>query len=148
MATKQVAAGIVIHNGKILIAQRKRGKSLEYMWEFPGGKLEEGETLQQCLARELMEELKLPITVGEFFMKSVFEYDFGTIELSAYFATCNKEDLSFHPDHEEARWVTIEEMDKYQFSPADRPILEALKKVKQPEDCWTICAKPRNDSLN
>lgn len=128
MSIKQVAAGIIIHNGKVLIAQRKHGKSLEYFWEFPGGKLEEGETLAQCLQRELMEELNLPIKVGEFFMTSSYDYDFGTIVLNAYFATCVQEDLSFHPDHEQARWVALEDMDNYEFPPADRPILEALKK--------------------
>lgn len=130
MTTKQVAAGIIIHNGKILIAQRKHGKTCEYLWEFPGGKLESGETMQQCLKRELMEELHLPITVGDYFMTSTYAYDFGTIELNAYFATCESEDLSFHPDHEQARWVTLQEMDNYTFPPADQPILEALKKVK------------------
>ena len=127
MSIKQVAAGIIVHNGKILIAQRKHGKSLEYFWEFPGGKLEEGETLPQCLQRELMEELNLSIKVGEFFMTSSYDYDFGTIVLNAYFATCEQEDLSFHPDHEQARWVALEDMDNYNFPPADRPILEALK---------------------
>lgn len=129
MALKKVAAGIIVHNHKVLIAQRKHGKSLEYFWEFPGGKLEEGETLPQCLQRELMEELNLPIVVGNFFMTSSYDYDFGTIELNAYWATCEKEDLSYHPDHEQACWVTLEEIDKYDFPPADKPVLAALKKV-------------------
>ena len=129
MALKKVAAGIIVHNHKVLIAQRKHGKSLEYFWEFPGGKLEEGETLPQCLQRELMEELNLSIVVGEYFMTSSYDYDFGTIELNAYWATCEQEDLNYHPDHEQARWVTLEEIDKYDFPPADKPVLEALKKV-------------------
>ena len=128
MSVKQVAAGVIIHHHKVLIAQRKHGKSLEYLWEFPGGKLEEGETLPQCLKRELMEELNLPVTVGDFFMQSSFDYDFGTIVLNTYWATCEQEDLSFHPDHEQARWVTLAEIDEYTFPPADKPILSALKK--------------------
>lgn len=128
MSEKQVTAGIIRHNGKILIAQRKRGKSLEYFWEFPGGKLEDGETMQQCLQRELIEEFNLPVTVGDFFMQSRFDYDFGTIVLNAFWAECESDDISFHPDHEQARWVTIAEMDNYKFPPADMPILEALKK--------------------
>ena len=128
MALKKVAAGIVQHQGKILIAQRKKGKSLEYLWEFPGGKLEDGETLEQCLQRELMEELNLPITVREYFMTSTYTYTFGTVELNAFFADCEKGDLSFHPDHEEARWVEKKDLRKYDFPPADQPILEALLK--------------------
>ena len=128
MALKKVAAGIIRHQGKILIAQRKRGKSLEFLWEFPGGKLEEGETLEQCLQRELIEELNLPITVKAYFMRSTYTYEFGTIELNAFFADCEKEDLSFHPDHEEARWVALEDLQGYDFPPADQPILQALLK--------------------
>ena len=131
MSVKQVAAGIIKYQNKILIAQRKRGKSLEYLWEFPGGKLEEGETLPQCLQRELMEEFNLPVTVGEFFMQSSFDYDFGTIVLNAYWAESKSDDISFHPDHEQARWVSLSEMDDYEFPPADRPILAALKKNKE-----------------
>lgn len=129
MTVKKVAAGIISHKGKFLIAQRKHGKTCEYLWEFPGGKLETGETMQQCLKRELMEELHLEIEVSKYFMTSTYAYDFGTIELHAYFATCTQEDLSFHPDHEQARWVSLHEMSDYAFPPADKPILEALQKV-------------------
>ena len=128
MSIKQVTAGIIINDGKVLIAQRKRGKSQEFMWEFPGGKLEEGETLQQCLKRELMEELNLSVVIGDFFMQSSFDYDFGTIELYAYWATCKQDNLTYHPDHEQARWISVDEIDNYSFSPADVPIVEALKK--------------------
>ncbi|MBR1605077.1 MAG: (deoxy)nucleoside triphosphate pyrophosphohydrolase [Alphaproteobacteria bacterium] len=130
MTLKRVAAGIVIHQGKILIAQRKRGKTCEYLWEFPGGKLEIGETMEQCLQRELLEELNLPISVDRYFMTSTYTYDFGTIELNAYFATCDSDDLSFHPDHEQARWVSLEEIQTYDFPPADKPILSALMQLK------------------
>ena len=67
---KRVAAGIIVCNNKILIAQRKRGKDLEYFWEFPGGKIEPGETCEECLHREIMEEFNLEIRVGKFFMEN------------------------------------------------------------------------------
>ena len=63
MTEKQIAAGIICHDGKVLIGQRKKGKDLEFFWELPGGKLEEGETLEECLKRELIKELDLKIEV-------------------------------------------------------------------------------------
>ena len=65
---KIVSAGLIMYQNKLLIAQRKRGKSLEYKWEFPGGKLEEGESLEECLHRELMEEFHMDSKVKDFFM--------------------------------------------------------------------------------
>ena len=67
-SAKQIAAGLILYNGKVLIAQRKRGKDLALYWELPGGKLEQGETLEQCLKRELLEEMALPIEVDKFFI--------------------------------------------------------------------------------
>ena len=69
MIQKQIAAGIITYAGKILIGQRKKGKDLEFLWELPGGKLEKGETLQECLKRELMEEMGLTVKVGSLFMQ-------------------------------------------------------------------------------
>ena len=81
---KIVTAAIIIHNGKILIAQRKHGKNQEYLWEFPGGKQEAGETLEECLHREIMEELRLDITVEKFFTESRYDYESGSISLHAF----------------------------------------------------------------
>ena len=67
---KDVSAGIIVRNGKIFIAQRPEGKPLPNVWEFPGGKLEPGETLPQCLKRELKEELDVDAEIGEFIMNT------------------------------------------------------------------------------
>ena len=125
---KKVTAGLIINNNKLLIAQRKKGKSCELLWEFPGGKLEEGETLENCLSRELKEELNIEIKIGEFFMSSLYNYDFGSIELNAFWAKTEACNLSYHPDHEQVLWVDICDIDRYEFAPADKPIVEALKK--------------------
>ncbi len=121
-----VTAGLIICDGKILIAQRKHGKSQEYKWEFPGGKLEIGETLEECLRRELMEEMQLDIKVGEHFIDSSYDYDFGTVVLHAYWATCVSRNIPAVIDHEQYRWVTFAELQQYDFAPADRPIVAAL----------------------
>ena len=122
----KVAAGIIVCKGHILIAQRKHGKDLEYKWEFPGGKLEQGETYEQCLARELLEEMNLPIVVGDHFMDTAYDYDFGRVELHCYKAVCAQEQISELNEHEQYRWVPAGELVQYDFAPADKPIIAAL----------------------
>lgn len=81
---KRVAAAIIEKNGKILIAQRKLGSSLGGKWEFPGGKLESEETPEQCLRRELKEELGIEAIIGPFFCASMFKYKHMSIKLLVY----------------------------------------------------------------
>ena len=126
---KDVSAGIITCGGKVLIAQRRHGKNQEYLWEFPGGKLEEGETLPQCLQREIKEELNKEITVGDFFMTSVYEYENGAIRLHAYFAAMAEPEIPSHIDHEQVKWIDWPQIDDYTFAPADIPIKNALKKL-------------------
>ena len=125
---KKVSAGIVCRNGKILICQRPKGKSLAGFWEFPGGKLEEGESLQDCLKRELKEELDIEIAVGDFFMESVYQYEFGEISLNAYFATLSADQEPVLKEHPQLVWINPKDLGAYAFAPADLPIVEALKK--------------------
>ena len=110
---KRVAAGIIVCNNKILIAQRKRGKDLEYFWEFPGGKIEPGETCEECLHREIMEEFNLEIRVGKFFMETSYDYSFGTFVLEVYFAACPDPEIPELFEHEQARWVDVEDLPEY-----------------------------------
>lgn len=127
---KHVSAGIIICDDKILIAQRRHGKDQEYLWEFPGGKLEAGESMSQCLKREIGEELGKEIEVGGFFMKSIYKYDTGEICLHAYFAFCRDNQIPSHLDHEQIKWVKISELDNYNLSPADLPIKDKLKTAR------------------
>lgn len=129
MKERQISAGIIRHQDKILIGQRKKGKDLEFLWEFPGGKLEEGETLEECLKRELIEEMDLKIEVGKFFMKTRYEYDFGAFTINAFFATTQSFDIPKICEHEQLLWVKPEELKNYPFAPADKPIIEALLKA-------------------
>lgn len=126
---KTVAAAIIIRNKKIFIARRPEGKSLTHYWEFPGGKQEAGETLPQCLKRELSEELNIEAEIGSFFMTSSYSYDFGTIELHSYFVTVPTETEIFSNEHEETAWVSPNELSQYQFAPADIEIVSKLKKI-------------------
>lgn len=123
----EISMAIVVHKGKILIAQRKKGKHQEFMWEFPGGKLEVGETLQECVAREFMEEFEKPITVGDFFMDQTYVYpDKGTFHLNAFWATCSDDSIPHLYEHEDAQWVKPSEMAQFTFCPADGPFIEGI----------------------
>lgn len=124
---KIVTAGIICFNGKILIAQRIRTKKPALLWEFPGGKIEPGETLQTCLKREIKEEFELDIEVGDYFMTSAFDYEFGSFKLEVFFATAATDEIGKLDSHEDYRWVETSELDNFEFSPADIPIIEKLK---------------------
>lgn len=128
---KRVSAGIIIKDHKILVAQRKHGKALEFYWEFPGGKQEAYETMPECLKRELKEELDIDVEIGEFFMNSLYEYEFGTISLHAYFVNCDEQAMPCIIEHEQIKWVGLKELADYNFAPADRPIVEKLLELKK-----------------
>ena len=128
-SAKQIAAGLILYNGKVLIAQRKRGKDLALYWELPGGKLEQGETLEQCLKRELLEEMALPIEVDKFFMQSVYDYQFGTFAINAFLAHSVTDNIPILSAHEQYKWIKPKEMVNYKFPPADIPIIENFIKI-------------------
>ena len=127
---KTVAAGIVMYNGKILIAQRIHGKSLAYKWEFPGGKLEAGETLPECLKRELQEELHLDVNVKDFFMETRYDYGEFSISLNAFWAESQTDKIDYMDSHEQIKWVSLKDLSNYTFAPVDRPIVLKLQNIK------------------
>lgn len=127
---KVVAAALLVRNGKLFIAKRPEGKTLAHHWEFPGGKQEEGETLPQTLRRELREELNIETEVGDFFMRSVYDYDFGQIEINCFWARLCDENCDVQSnEHEDIAWVMPDELKNYRFAPADVPVVEALSKI-------------------
>jgi 8-oxo-dGTP diphosphatase len=120
-----VTAAVLEKDGRILIARRKRGDRLADKWEFPGGKLEEDETPEVCLRRELQEELGIDVVVGGFVGRSSHRYPHGEIELLAYRVTHLAGDFQLH-DHEEIRWVLPTNLPSHDFSAADIPIVKLL----------------------
>lgn len=121
----EVAAAVIERDGKILITRRGPGGDMAGKWEFPGGKLEPGETAAECLRREIWEELRLRIEVGEFIAKSIFRQPGREIVLLAYWARW----LSGEPVltvHDEFQWITLPELANFDFAPADIPVVAAL----------------------
>jgi 8-oxo-dGTP diphosphatase len=124
-----VTAAILIDEDMIFIAQRKPGKRLAGLWEFPGGKLEAGETLHECLAREMKEEFGVEVVVREFFGESIYDYEHGAIRLLAYLIDWTGGEM-VSVDHQDSRWVAFENLNDYEFVPADRPFVEKLQRMR------------------
>lgn len=122
---KVVVAGLLMKEGQCLIAKRRSGDALADLWEFPGGKIEIGETPEECLQREMLEELQIHVKVGGFFAESSYEYEFGRIKLFVYWVSWNGDTLS-STVHDEIAWVDQETILNYKFVPADIPIVEKL----------------------
>lgn len=121
----QVAAGLILREGHYLIARRKAGTHLGGLWEFPGGKRESGESLEDCLRRELREELGIDVTAPVRFRVIRHEYAEKTVEMHFFQCTISGGKVQAL-DCEEFRWVSPNELPDYEFPPADRPLLEAL----------------------
>jgi 8-oxo-dGTP diphosphatase len=121
---RQVTAAVIERDGRILLARRKGG-ALAGKWEFPGGKLEPGETPEACLRRELMEEFGVDTEIGAFVCSSKFEYKHLPIELLVYRASHLSGEFRL-TDHSAIEWVKPEDLSKYDLSSADIPVVDVL----------------------
>ena len=124
MKSIEVVAAIIRRNGRILATQRGYGEFKDG-WEFPGGKTERGETPQQALVREIKEELKSEIRVGE--KLCTIEYDYPKFHLTMHCFWCDL--LDGEPvllEHEAARWLTADELNSVDWLPADVQVVEAI----------------------
>ncbi len=122
---KPVAAAIVHLDGKVLITRRAPGEKLAGMWEFPGGKLEHEETPQECITRELREELGVESVAGETLTSTTYTYPGGTIELIAIMVTLQSIQFTLQV-HDLFEWVRPQELLQYDLAPADIPIAEEI----------------------
>lgn len=120
-----VTAAVMEKDGRILIAQRCRGDHLQHKWELPGGKLEPGETPEQCLKRELREEFDIETEIGEFVGSSEYHYRHISIRLMVFRAYHVSGELNAR-EHETIEWVLPSELKGYDFSEADKPIIQTL----------------------
>ena len=123
-----VTAGVIYHNGKILIAQRRKDKSLGGFWEFPGGKIEAGETCQQTLERKIKEEFDIKIQAGKYLMEHTYAYPDFDLKMYVYEASWDGNGTIKICDHEQYAFVSLGQMDDYSFAGADIPVIEFLKK--------------------
>lgn len=129
--TIEVSAALVFHDGKLLITQRHVDSHLGGLWEFPGGKREAGETFEQCLVREIREEMGVEISVGELFEEIFHAYPEKSVRLK--FFICKL--LSGEPqplDCAAVKWIGLSELAAHEFPAADARLLEKLRACNFP----------------
>jgi mutator protein MutT len=122
---QDVAAAIFIRNSTVLIAKRNQSGSLPGYWEFPGGKLEGGETIFECLEREILEEFNVRCKAKSIFAETVYEYEHGSIRLISMLADLLSDTIELRV-HEDYRWVEISRLSEYMLAPADVRAAEML----------------------
>lgn len=125
MKTIKVAAAIIVDEGRIFATQRGYG-AFKDGWEFPGGKVEAGETSREALAREIREELDTEIRVGELFETVEYDYPDFHLSMDCFICTVRSGGLVLK-EHEAARWLTAETLETVEWLPADRGLIKRLK---------------------
>ena len=128
----EVSAALVFRAGKLLITQRHAKSHLGGLWEFPGGKRELGETFEQCLVREIREELGVEITVGELFEEIAHDYPEKSVHLKFFICKI----ISGEPqplDCAAVKWIEKPELAGHEFPAADAQLLERLRSLEFPK---------------
>jgi 8-oxo-dGTP diphosphatase len=120
-----VVAAAVVRDGRVLVVRRAPGQKLEGKWEFPGGKVEPGETDQAALEREMLEELGVTGRTEEFVGESVFPYAFGEVLLKLYRFGWHSGDMRLTV-HDRLKWVVPGALAGVDFAPADAPLATRL----------------------
>ena len=126
----EVVAALIWREAKFLICQRPRDKKRAVLWEFVGGKVEQGETKEQALVRECKEELAITVEVKDVFCEVSHVYPDVTVHLTLF----NAEITQGEPrkvEHNDMKWITPTEIDNFEFCPADKEILEKIKQLKK-----------------
>ncbi|ADE72561.1 MULTISPECIES: (deoxy)nucleoside triphosphate pyrophosphohydrolase [Priestia] len=124
---KKVTAAIIKDKNRILIAKRHSKDPLGGKWEFPGGKVEPGETPEECLVREIREELRVEVKIGSFYDNSVYSSQDHDIHLLFYWAEVSNGEMT-PVVHDDLKWTTIKQLANFDFAPADIPIVKRLMK--------------------
>ena len=123
----QVVAALIWKDNKFMICQRPKHKTRALEWEFVGGKVEKGESLEAALIRECMEELDVKVEVGDIFMEVDHEYPDITVHLTLFNAVISEGEIKML-EHNDIRFIEPSEIPQYNFCPADKEILEKIIK--------------------
>lgn len=126
----EVVAALIWNGDRFLACQRPAHKTRGLLWEFVGGKVEPGESRESALIRECSEELGVTVKPLDVFMEVVHEYPDLTVHLILYNAVITGGEIKLY-EHNDAQWITANEIPNYQFCPADTEILERIKRLKR-----------------
>lgn len=124
----EVVAALIWDKEKFIICQRPANKPRPLLWEFVGGKVEHGETLEEALVRECQEELGVTLEVGEKFLDSQHDYGDINVHLTLFTAVITAGEVQML-EHNDIQWITPEEISQYKFCPADKDFLVKLEKM-------------------
>ena len=127
MKTINVVAAVIVHGGKVFATQRGYGE-FAGGWEFPGGKVEPGETPEQALVREIREELETTVSVDSFVYQVEYDYPAFHLSMDCFWCTIVKGDLVLK-EHEAAKWLTKEQLNEVAWLPADITLVENIRKA-------------------
>ena len=126
MKTVRVVAAVILEESRVFATQRGYG-AFKDGWEFPGGKIEPGEGPEQALAREIREELDTEVDVGRLLTQVEYDYPEFHLSMGCYLCAIRSGSLTLK-EHESARWLTADQLDSVDWLPADREVIEMLKK--------------------
>ena len=126
---KKVTAAIIFKDQRVLLTRRNKGEVLAGFWEFPGGKIDDDETPQSCLERELKEELGINTKAGKMLAVSEYRYEHGAFQIIAIQTEILNGDIRLTV-HDRAEWVLIENLEEYKLAPADVTIAKRLLEVR------------------
>jgi 8-oxo-dGTP diphosphatase len=121
----EVVAAVVLRNGSVLLCQRQDGPHLPLLWEFPGGKVDPGETPREALARELREELDVGATIGALIAEVEHHYPEKSVRIRFFHATISGEPRAVI--HRELRWIERAALSDYEVPPANRTVVEMVR---------------------
>ena len=124
----EVVAAVIHKDGAYFATQRGYGE-FEGMWEFPGGKIEPGESRESALKREIQEELGIDITVNKFLCTTDYDYSSFHLTMHCYLCSIESGEIELR-EHKSARWLTSDMLDSVEWLPADKYIIEKLKIYK------------------
>ena len=125
----RVVAAVIRDNGQIFICRRNPNKELAGKWEFPGGKVEPGETDQDALAREIKEELGVAIVVEDFIIESNMPRGLGSINMFTYFARLQGARPVSSTDHDLIEWVDDQELQFFDWADLDIPVIQSIRNL-------------------